>query len=105
MELAHVPRVASTNELRDVFERFGKVRDVYMPVDFYTKQPRGYAFVEFLDRRDAADAQADLDRTRVGGRDITVIFAKVCMCVARPLSVCGHLVCVWLCVWLCWACG
>ena len=33
--------------------RFGDVRDVYIPLDYYTKKPRGFAFVEFHDARDA----------------------------------------------------
>jgi FUS-interacting serine-arginine-rich protein 1 len=33
--------------------RYGQVRDVYIPKDFYTKEPKGFAFVEFADGRDA----------------------------------------------------
>jgi arginine/serine-rich splicing factor 2 len=36
-----------------VFSRYGEVRDVYIPEDYYTKKPRGFAFVEFYDSRDA----------------------------------------------------
>ena len=30
-----------------------QVRDVYLPQDYYTRMPRGFAFVEFDDERDA----------------------------------------------------
>lgn len=40
-------------EIRRMMERYGDVRDVYIPLDFYTKKPRGFAFVEFVDSRDA----------------------------------------------------
>ena len=33
--------------------RYGQVRDVYIPKDFYTKEPKGFAFIEFADGRDA----------------------------------------------------
>lgn len=33
--------------------RYGDVRDVYIPLDYYTKASRGFAFVEFRDSRDA----------------------------------------------------
>jgi len=74
-----------------MFSAYGKVRDVYMPRDFHTRQPRGYAFVEFLDNRDAADAKHALDRSRMNGRDIDVIFAKVC--VRACVRVCAQCVC------------
>lgn len=43
----------SPEELRKVFEKYGEVRDVYIPLDYSTQRPRGFAFVEFLDSRDA----------------------------------------------------
>jgi len=60
----------SAEELREVFSRFGEVRDVYMPRDHYTREPRGFAFVEFLDNRDAADAQEGMDRRPIGDREV-----------------------------------
>lgn len=36
--------------------------------DYYTKRPRGFAFVEFVDQRDAEDAKAELDGTTLDGR-------------------------------------
>ena len=31
----------------EVFSKFGEVKDVYIPRDHYTREPRGFAFVEF----------------------------------------------------------
>jgi RNA recognition motif-containing protein len=36
--------------------------------DFYTKRPRGFAFIEFVDQRDAEDAKSELDGTTLDGR-------------------------------------
>ncbi|KYN98715.1 putative nucleic acid binding protein, partial [Plasmodium gaboni] len=35
--------------LRNYFEKFGEIIDIYMPNDVYTNRPRGIAFVTFLD--------------------------------------------------------
>lgn len=81
----------TSNELRDHFEKYGKVRDVYLPMDFYTKyvfhvpglfrfkrvisfhqrrQRRGYGFVEFFNHDDAMDAKDALDRSILDGREV-----------------------------------
>lgn len=52
--------------LRDAFERFGYVRDVYIPLDYYSKRPRGFGFVEFDDPRDADEARDAMDGQRLG---------------------------------------
>ena len=44
--------------------------------DYYTKRARGFAFVEFYDGRDAADASHHLERYIVDGREISIVFAK-----------------------------
>ncbi|CAM9255475.1 unnamed protein product, partial [Heterosigma akashiwo] len=65
-----------SDDLKYVFGKFGELRDVYIPLDYYTKEPRGFAFIEFLDDRDAADALQDMDGYQLDGREITVIFAQ-----------------------------
>ena len=95
-------RRTSGNDLRHLFEKYGEVRDVYIPRDFHTgkcrcmacagnlsfalfniynlpccSEPRGFAFVEFLDARDARDAQRKIDGMYLDGRELTVIFAQV----------------------------
>ena len=34
------------SDVRDFFKVFGDLRDVYLPKDFYTKEPKGIAYVE-----------------------------------------------------------
>ena len=36
-----------------MFLLLGDIRDVYIPLDYYSRKPRGFAFVEFYDFRDA----------------------------------------------------
>ncbi|XP_061615518.1 serine/arginine-rich splicing factor 10-like [Phyllopteryx taeniolatus] len=63
-------------DLRREFGRYGPVVDVYIPLDFYTRQPRGFAYIQFEDVRDAEDALHSLDRKWVCGRQIEIQFAQ-----------------------------
>ncbi|KAL7063893.1 hypothetical protein AAHC03_05287 [Spirometra sp. Aus1] len=63
-------------ELRRVFGKYGHLLDVTVPVNFHTGRPKGFAFVEFEDRRDAEDALHYLNQTRLWGREISVEFTR-----------------------------
>lgn len=71
----NIPMNCRPEDLRIPFERYGRVRDVYMPKDYYSGEPRGFAFVEFVDPHDAVEAQYHMNRQRFGGREITVVVA------------------------------
>ena len=43
----------SSDEIREMFVKFGEIGDVYVPKDHVTKKARGFAFVRFKDRHDA----------------------------------------------------
>ena len=36
-----------SDDLREMFTKYGPVRDVYIPLDYYTREPRGFAYVEY----------------------------------------------------------
>jgi hypothetical protein len=56
-----------------VFGKHGAVRDVNLPMDRTTGNPRGFAFIEFRDPRDAMRAfKAENGRLKIGGRDIRI---------------------------------
>ncbi|CAF94406.1 unnamed protein product [Tetraodon nigroviridis] len=65
-------------DLRREFGRYGPIVDVYIPLDFYTRQPRGFAYIQYIfeDVRDAEDALHSLDRKWVCGRQIEIQFAQ-----------------------------
>eukprot|EP00899_Mesostigma_viride_P028141 jgi/Mesvir1/8511/Mv09809-RA.1 len=67
---------STPDELREMFGRYGKVGDVYIPRDWHTKESRGFAFVRFWDSRDAEDARQALDGRDLDGRPLRVEFAK-----------------------------
>ncbi|KAI5078848.1 hypothetical protein GOP47_0006519 [Adiantum capillus-veneris] len=72
----NISKGSRPEDLRIPFERFGRVRDVYLPRDYYTGEPRGFGFVQYLDPLDAAEARRYMDRQILGGREITVVFAE-----------------------------
>ncbi|OIW02680.1 hypothetical protein TanjilG_29456 [Lupinus angustifolius] len=71
----NIPLDCRPDELRVPFERFGPVRDVYIPKDYYSGQPRGFAFVQFVDPYDASEAQYHMNGQIFAGREVTVVVA------------------------------
>lgn len=62
--------------LRSHFEKFGSLKDVYIPTDFYTRQPKGFGFVEFYESKDASKAVQDMDGANVDGNNLIVCIAQ-----------------------------
>ncbi|XVE75784.1 hypothetical protein DITRI_Ditri12bG0120400 [Diplodiscus trichospermus] len=63
-------------DLQGPFGQFGLLKDVYLPRDYYTGEPRGFGFVQYLDPADAADAKYHMDGYVLLGRELTVVFAE-----------------------------
>lgn len=72
----NVPYSTRADELREMFSKYGSVSDVYIPMDYYTREPRGFAYVQFDDSRDAEDAMHYLQHARFGGRELEIEHAK-----------------------------
>ena len=62
--------------LKQVFEKYGEVGDVYIPKDRFSQDSRGFGFVRFYDQRDADDAIDAMDKAMLDGREIRVQLAK-----------------------------
>ncbi|CDJ58565.1 RNA binding motif-containing protein, putative [Eimeria maxima] len=63
-------------KVREIFERMGRVKDVYLPIDHTTREPRGFGFVEYFDEKDAQNAVREFDRFLLDGNEISVIIAQ-----------------------------
>ncbi|KAI9193954.1 hypothetical protein LWI28_001701 [Acer negundo] len=72
----NLPLDARQEDLRVPFERYGPVKDVYLPKNYYTGEPRGFGFVKFRYGEDAAEAKQRLNHTLIGGREIKIVFAE-----------------------------
>ena len=67
-----LPQEASAEEIEEAFSKYGQIMDVYIPKDYYTKKPKGIAFVQFPDADEAADAEKALDGTQLCGVEVSV---------------------------------
>ncbi|CAK9299406.1 unnamed protein product [Gordionus sp. m RMFG-2023] len=63
-------------DLRPMFVKFGPVKDIYIPRDYYTKEARGFAYIQYQDWRDAEDALYELNRVVIKGREVEIEFAQ-----------------------------
>lgn len=61
LRVTNVSEFAEEGDLRDMFERFGRVTRVFLAKDRDTGRAKGFAFVSFADRSDAARACEKVD--------------------------------------------
>lgn len=66
----------TTQDLQRAFGKIGEVRDVYIPRDYHSQQPKGFAFIEYATPEMAREARDEMDRFRVKGRELEVVFAQ-----------------------------
>jgi translation initiation factor 3 subunit G len=71
-----VSELAEEQELRDMFERFGRVTRVFLAKDRDTGLAKGFAFISFADRTDAVKACAKMDGFGFKHLILRVEFAK-----------------------------
>merc|ERR1712212_245768 len=64
------------DEVKELFGKYGHIRDVHIPMDFNTRQPRGFAYIEFQNLNEAEEAQKTLNGSRHGETMLTVNFAE-----------------------------
>ena len=59
--LLQVSELAEEQDLREIFERFGRVTRVFLAKDRETGRAKGFAFISFQERSDAARACEKID--------------------------------------------
>ncbi len=69
--VGNLPFKTNRNELRTLFEPFGKVHSARIMIDKVTRKPRGYGFVE-MESKNASKAINKLNGTLFDGRNIKV---------------------------------
>merc|ERR1719321_1281080 len=72
----NIRRGTPTEDVRHAFSEFGELKDVYMPTDYYTRQPRGFGFVEYYEVADAQEACKRMHKSDLDGNIIEVVFAQ-----------------------------
>ncbi|GAB7363720.1 hypothetical protein MBLNU230_g4288t1 [Neophaeotheca triangularis] len=76
LRVTNVSEFAEEADLRDMFERFGRVTRVFLAKDRDTGMAKGFAFVSYADRGDAARACEKMDGYGFKHLILRVEFAK-----------------------------
>lgn len=76
LRVTNVSEFAEESELREMFGRFGHVTRVFLAKDRETGRAKGFAFVSFANRSDAAKACEKMDGFGYGHLILKVEFAK-----------------------------
>ncbi|CAK4031832.1 Eukaryotic translation initiation factor 3 subunit G [Lecanosticta acicola] len=76
LRVTNVSEFAEEGDLREIFERFGRVTRVFLAKDRETGRAKGFAFVSYADRADAANACEKVDGYGFGHLILRVEFAK-----------------------------
>lgn len=74
--VGNLPYDATEQELREHFGAIGQLSSVFLPVDRETGRPRGFAFVEFVERGPAEEAVTRLNNQPFRGRTLSVSEAR-----------------------------
>ena len=78
----NLPRDVRVEQLRAVFEKYGPIKDIYIPKNMDKSSPyfgtiKGFALIKFLKPTDSARAyENEYGRLTLGRNNITVEFAK-----------------------------
>ena len=75
MYVGNISYQAKSEEIKRLFEKYGTVLSVHIVTDRFTKKPKGFAFVQMANSRDAEKALA-LSGREFLSRNITVSIAK-----------------------------
>lgn len=76
LRVTNVSEFAEEQDLRDMFSRYGHVTRVFLAKDRETGRAKGFAFVSYADRSDAARACEKMDGFGFGHLILRVEFAK-----------------------------
>jgi RNA recognition motif-containing protein len=72
----NLPNDIQAQDLQNAFGRIGVIRDVYIPRDFHSQQPKGFAFIEYASPEMAREARTEMDRFVIKGSQLEVVFAQ-----------------------------
>eukprot|EP00475_Leptophrys_vorax_P012858 TRINITY_DN1922_c0_g1_i1.p1 TRINITY_DN1922_c0_g1~~TRINITY_DN1922_c0_g1_i1.p1 ORF type:complete len:171 (-),score=29.50 TRINITY_DN1922_c0_g1_i1:85-597(-) len=72
----HLSYRTTEQDLQEVFEKYGRILDVYLPRHFETRRPKGFGYIEFDNLSDAEHALEKCDRTMLHGMEMRIEFAK-----------------------------
>ncbi|KAJ3128990.1 hypothetical protein HK098_002841 [Nowakowskiella sp. JEL0407] len=66
--VGNLPYGYRDSDVASMFERYGRIRSIHIPVDRFTSRNKGFAFVTFEERREAEEAKDRMENFPVEGR-------------------------------------
>eukprot|EP00092_Neocalanus_flemingeri_P038220 GFUD01041601.1.p1 GENE.GFUD01041601.1~~GFUD01041601.1.p1 ORF type:complete len:195 (-),score=45.40 GFUD01041601.1:247-831(-) len=63
-------------DVERLFDKYGKINEVFIPKDRFSRKSRGFAFVRFVHKDDARNAYDDLDRRQFDGRELRIEWSR-----------------------------
>eukprot|EP00049_Salpingoeca_infusionum_P025432 m.19245 g.19245 ORF g.19245 m.19245 type:complete len:891 (+) comp7999_c1_seq1:98-2770(+) len=69
--------ICTEDDLRALFEKFGPLSEMHMPIDEELKKPKGFAFVTYVIPEDAVKAYTALDASIFQGRLLHILPGRV----------------------------
>jgi cold-inducible RNA-binding protein len=76
MYVGNLPFNAEDNDIRDLFNNYGTVTEVYLPMDRTTNRPRGFAFVTMGAPSEMQEAIKGLNQKDFMGRPLAINEAR-----------------------------
>lgn len=76
LRVHNLPLMTTEEQLKAEFSVFGKVGDVYRPIDKDTKRPMRFLFVRFVYKQHMLDALEALQGKIINGRQMKLLLAK-----------------------------
>jgi len=73
--VCNLPYETTEEDLYELFAKVGEVSDVNIPLNFQTKKPRGFGFVEFEEEKSADEAIKKYNGIVMNGRRVAISFA------------------------------
>jgi len=74
--VGNIPRGATENDLRELFQAFGEIQSVSIIKDKFSGESRGFGFVEMPNKEEADKAISGLNGKDLKGRPLTVNEAR-----------------------------
>jgi len=73
--IGNISPQTTKEELYDFFQQYGSVADVFVPIDFALRRGKGFAFVEFDDRKSAETVLSLSSKLKFGDRFLYINWA------------------------------
>jgi RNA recognition motif-containing protein len=74
--IGNLPFNSTSEDLKPIFEKYGPVKDVHIPRDYYSGRSKGFAYVSFESAADAQSTLTDMQSFELDGRTCSVELAR-----------------------------